>query len=280
MKFTDVIEHWAKDFIEAAGELGIINGYPDGTFGPEKPITRAEAAVIAMRLYERTEDSFENVLSKVDPAIVQIESTGLGSGTSIGNGFILTNAHVVGNNNKVGIRWDGWEYEPGAKYAMGPVVFKVPELDLAIVRADIGPMRDVMPKLPLGSTKNMRRGMPVLVAGSPQGYKGSVTSGVVSYIGRYMRYQLSDGATVTIPDAIQTDAAINPGNSGGALVNLKGELIGVPSVKLVDLAVEGMGFCIGLETVREVINRADKSGVLAMAYTTELMSVLRGGMIA
>jgi S1-C subfamily serine protease len=117
--------------------------------------------------------------------------------------------------------------------------------------------------------------MPVLVAGSPLGFTGSVSAGIVSYIGRYMAYELQDKTKVTIPDAIQVDAAINPGNSGGALVNLKGELIGVPSVKLVDLAVEGMGFAIGLETVRQTIARAEQSGALAVAHQRELVAALK-----
>lgn len=274
MSFTDSKNHWAKEHIDRAAELNFLKGYPDGTFQPDKPITRAETSVIATRLYDRTKDSFEDILERVDPAIVQVEAAGLGSGTSIGRGFVLTNAHVVGNSNRVGIRWDSWEYVPNAKYAEGPVVFKAPEIDLAIVRVDIGPMRDQMPTLPLGSTEHIRRGMPVLVAGSPQGFKGSVTAGIVSYIGRYMNYKLSDGSAVSIPDAIQTDAAINPGNSGGALVNLKGELIGVPSIKLVDLAVEGMGFAIGLDTIRTAIQRAEKSGALLVSHKSDLAAAL------
>jgi len=275
VSFKDSKEHWAKEHIERASELGFLKGYPDGTFKPDKPITRAEASVIATRLYDRTKDSFEDILERVDPAIVQVEAAGLGSGTSIGRGFVLTNAHVVLGRTRVGIRWDSWAYEGSARYAEGPVVFCAPEIDLAIVRVDIGPFRDKMPVLPLGEPEEVRRGMPVLVAGSPLGFTGSVSAGIVSYVGRYMTYELQDKTKVTIPDAIQVDAAINPGNSGGALVNLNGELIGVPSVKLVDLAVEGMGFCIGLDTVRQVIAQAERSGALAMAHRTELVAALR-----
>lgn len=278
-QFKDVPQHhWARAHIDRAASLELLKGYPDETFKPDQPVTRAETAAIAMRLYDRTEDSFEDILSRVDPAIVQIETdSSVGSGTSIGRGYVLTNAHVVGTAKRVGIRWAHWGYgeQGNAQYAEGPVVFVAPQVDLAIVRADIVQYRETMPTLPLGKPEAVRRGMPVLVAGSPLGFTGSVSAGIVSYVGRYMTYELQDKTKVTIPDAIQVDAAINPGNSGGALVNLNGELIGVPSVKLVDLAVEGMGFCIGLDTVRQVIAQAERSGALAMAHRTELVAALR-----
>lgn len=282
MSFKDVPQnHWARQPIERAAGMDLLRGYEDGTFRPDQPVTRAETAAIAMRLYDRTEDSFEDVLSRVDPAIVQIEAgNALGSGTSIGRGYILTNAHVVGTQPRVGIRWGHWGYgnkERGedARYAEGPVVFRAPEIDLAIVRADIGQYRDDIPVLPLGLPDQVRRGMPVLVAGSPVGYIGSVSAGIISYIGRYFQYKLEDDTVVTIPDALQTDAPINPGNSGGAMVDLQGRLIGVPSVKLVHEAIEGLGFAIGLETIRTAIARAEQSGALAMAHRTELMAALR-----
>lgn len=281
-QFKDVPQHhWARAHIDRAAGLEFFKGYPDDTFRPDQPVTRAETAAIAMRLYDRTEDSFEDILARVDPAIVQIEAgNSLGSGSSIGRGYILTNAHVVGKAKRVGIRWGHWGYGnkqrgEDARYAEGPVVFSAPEIDLAIVRADIAQYRDDMPVLALGNPDEVRRGMPVLVAGSPMGYIGTVTAGIVSFIGRYFAYEQADKTQVTIPDAIQVDAPINPGNSGGALVNLRGELIGVPSVKLVHEAVEGLGFCIGLETVRTAIQRAEQSGALAMAHRTELVAALK-----
>lgn len=281
MPFKDVPkDHWAVDEIRRASELKFLRGYPDDSFCPEQPVTRAETATIAMRLYDRTEDSFEDILAKVDPAIVQIEAgNSLGSGTSIGRGYVLTNAHVVGKQKRVGIRWGHWGYgnkEKGedAKYAEGPVVFSTPEIDLAIVRADIGGYRDSMPVLEIGKPEEVRRGMPILVAGSPVGYIGSVSVGIVSYIGRFFQYQ-SDKTIVTIPDAIQTDAPINPGNSGGAMIDLKGRLIGVPSVKLVHEAIEGLGFCIGLETIRQTIRQAEQAGVLAASHQIDLVAAFK-----
>lgn len=282
--FKDVENHWAKDKIKRAAELGLVEGYPDGSFKPDEKVTRAENTVVALRLYDLAKETFEDILSQVEPAVVTVTNlkTGsIGSGSSIGRGFILTNAHVVldeqGRTNwHYGITWESWGYGEGkAQYAEGPCVFVAPEVDLAIVRADISKYRSEMPALPLGDPSSVRRGMPVLVIGSPVGFTGTVTQGIVSFVGRQLSYEIVPGAVAKIPDAIQTDAPINPGNSGGALVNRKGELIGVPSVKLVHVALEGLGFAIGLETVRRVIQKAEQSGALAVAHRSDLLTAFR-----
>lgn len=286
MGFKDVpSNHWAAKDIERAAELELLKGYPDDTFRPEKPVTRAETAAIAMRLYDRTEDTFEDLVHHVEQAVVTItnlDTGAVGSGSSIGRGFILTNAHVVLNDKgqlckRYGISWTTWGYGPEgvARYAEGPCVYVAPEVDLAIVRADIVQYRDLMPVLPLGNPSQVRRGMPVIVVGSPLGLAGTVTQGIVSYVGRNMSYEVAPGIIASIEDLIQTDAPINPGNSGGALVNRRGELIGVPSVKLSHVAIEGLGFAIGLNTVRAVIQRAEASGALAMAYKTDLLAAFK-----
>ncbi|HHY95073.1 MAG TPA: trypsin-like serine protease, partial [Firmicutes bacterium] len=249
--FKDTERHWGKVDIERAAKLGLLVGYPDGTYHPDEPLTRAQAAAIALRLYDRTEDTFEDLVAQVEPAVVvvgNLETGALGSGSSIGRGFVLTNAHVVLNEKgktcwHYGIQWTNWGYGEGkSQYAEGPCVFVDPAVDLAIVRADIVQYRKEMPSLPLGDPALVRRGMPVLVVGSPVGLAGTITQGIVSFVGRQLDYTLEDGTAVKVPDGIQVDAPINPGNSGGALVNRQGQLIGVPSLKFVHLALEGLGF--------------------------------------
>lgn len=284
MKYKDIDKHWAKREIEKSTELGLFKGYPDDTFKPEEKISRAESAVLATRLYDATKESFEDLVARVEQAVVMVinEETGAtGSGTSIGDGFVLTNAHVVLNDDgstnwQYGIRWDTWGYgdDGNAQYAMGPCVHVAPEHDLAIVRVDIVKWRKEMPYLNLGNSCDVRRGMPCAVVGSPLGLEGTVTSGIVSYVGRNLSYSITPKITAKFSDLIQTDAPINPGNSGGALINRKGELIGVPSIKLSAVGIEGLGFCIGLETVQKVISDADKAGVLATAHKLDLMSAL------
>lgn len=285
MRFKDVPKnHWAARDIERAAEHEFLKGYPGDTFQPDQPVTRAEAAAITMRLYDRTKDTFEDIISRVEPAVVMLtnQKTGaVGSGTSIGRGFILTNAHVILDDHgqtdwHYGISWTGWAYgnDGVAQYAEGPCVFVAPEVDLAIIRADIVDWRDRMPTLPLGRPDEVHRGMPVIVVGSPVGLAGTVTQGIVSFVGRNMTYDIAPGIKATIQDLVQTDAPINPGNSGGALVNRNGELIGVPSVKLSHVAIEGLGFAIGLNTVRSVIQQAEESGKLAAAYKKDLVAAL------
>ncbi len=290
MSFDDTKNHWAEESIKRAAELGLLAGYEDGSFKPEQPITRAETATIAMRLYDRTKESFEDLIARAEPAVLTVSnlSTGaIGSGTSIGRGFVLTNAHVVLDDQgkttwHYGVRWDSWSYDETAnlKYAEGPCVFVAPEVDLAIIRVDIGPGRDAMPVLVLGDAGLVRRGMPCAVIGSPVGLAGTVTSGIVSYVGRKLSYEVAPGVKASFADLIQTDAPINPGNSGGALVNRKGELIGVPSVKLSEVGIEGLGFAIGLETIRQVVTNADKSGALAVAYRKDLVAALSSYRVA
>jgi len=285
--FKDTAKHWARGQIERAAKLGLLAGYPDGTFRPDHPISRAEVAVIALRLYGLAKEMFDDLVAEVEPAVVTVtnpETGALGSGSSIGRGYVLTNAHVVLNQEgkttwHYAITWTDWGYgeEGQARYAEGPCVFAAPEVDLAIVRADIAHYRQEMPALPLGDPSSVRRGMPVLVCGSPLGYAGTVTQGIVSYVGRNMEYEIAPGVKAKIADAIQTDAAINPGNSGGAMVNREGKLIGVPSLKLVHLAVEGMGFAIGLQTVLEAIRRAEQAGALAAAHKVELLAAFKEG---
>ena len=252
--------HWADRDLDLARKRGFIQGFPDGAMRPDEPVTRGQAAAIANRVYDAAKESFEDILSAVEPAVVMVLNGAVGavgSGTSIGDGCILTNAHVADGADTLGIRWHAWGYgESGqANYAEGPVVYRDPTVDLAVVSVEIVEYRKQMPVLPLGDPAAVRKGEPVLVAGSPVGLIGTVTQGIVSYVGRRMTWQFGDHRP-TVPDLIQTDAPINPGNSGGALVNRRGELIGVPSIKLINTAYEGLGFAIGMATVQTALKKA------------------------
>ncbi len=254
-----------------------MTGDPDGNMRPDDNATRAEIAVVANRLYDLTRERFEDLVASIDQAVVMVVNEGTktledgrkvpivdatGSGVSIGGGLVVTNAHVVLNADGTkdalyGILWHSWGFGEGnrIRYAMAELVFLATDVDLALLRVGIAERGD-MPVLPLGDQAQIARGQPVAAFGSPVGLIGTVTTGVVSYAGRTISYYLPDGRLVTIPDMIQTDAPINPGNSGGALVNLRGELIGIPSVKLAHLAYEGLAFAIGIQTVRAAVDVA------------------------
>lgn len=248
--------HWAQKDLELAVKRGLLRGDPDGKLRPDDTLTRAEAAVIANRLYDRTKENPDEIVGQVEPAVVTIvnERTGaLGSGVSVGGGYIVTNAHVVLNadgthEHMYGIHWSTAPQD----YAMGPVVYLRPERDLAVVRADIGERRVLLPRLQLAD-RALRKGEPATAVGSPLGLTGTVTHGVVSKIDRGISYPLPSGHVAQFAQVVQTDAPINPGNSGGALVDREGLLIGIPSVKLVHLAVEGLAFCIGVEDIRALL---------------------------
>lgn len=257
--FPDIAGHWAKDNITAAYLLGLIQGYPDGKFLPDEKPTRAELVTLLLRNYLMCDDSFESVIRATEPAVVTImvEGNEQGSGSHIGGGYMLTNAHVALDDysklrSKYMIFWDGGGYGDGltAKYAEGTCIWCKPTSDLAIIKAEVGDDNiATMPKLSLGDPALVTRGNPVAVIGSPSSLMGSVTIGAVSYVGRNKTYEIAPRVFAKIPDMIQVDAAINPGNSGGALVNRRCQLIGVPSMKLVHTQIEGIGFCIGLESI-------------------------------
>jgi S1-C subfamily serine protease len=265
-KDVDKNKWYAKD-VEEAAKLGLMMGTGKDKFEPEKTLTRAELAAVAVRLYKATNEDFVEVIESVLPSVVQIENNlagSLGSGTFIHpEGFILTNAHVVtkverdeeGNitdvkvPNMVGIR-SPEKVIAGTTYAMGPVLAYDIEKDLAIVKPQMGEERNDYPAIKISSYTPVQSEK-VLAIGSPLGLIRSVAEGVVSAYRRMSENWY-----------IQTEAEINPGNSGGCLVNLRGEMIGVPSMKLVSVAVEGLNFAIAMPTVEEFIKEQVRKGKL------------------
>ena len=152
--------------------------------------------------------------------------------------YIITNHHVIDGANKVQVVFSNNEYVDAE------VVGSDEYSDVAILRCQ--PSFDVS-VIDLGDSNLLDKGETVLAIGSPLGiqYSGTVTQGIVSATDRTVSVDLNDD---NVDDwdmnVIQTDAAINPGNSGGALVNMKGELVGITNMKFSDESVEGMGFAI------------------------------------
>lgn len=164
--------------------------------------------------------------------------TGIGTGFIIsGDGYILTNQHVIENASSVTVQLNGKEKEVPAQ-----VAGQDRELDLAVLKIS----GNNYPYLKLGDSDKMRVGEWVVAIGQPYGLDHTVTTGVISAKGR----------PITIEDRqyknlIQTDAAINPGNSGGPLLNLKGEVIAINTA--VNSSAQGIGFAIPTATVHEVL---------------------------
>ena len=168
------------------------------------------------------------------------EQTGAGSGIIIGQNekelLIVTNNHVVEGADSLQVQFiDDESVEATIKGTDS-------ELDLAVVAVKLSDIKDsTLDKIKtatLGDSDALKVGEPTIAIGNALGYGQSVTTGVVSALNREVTYENS---TKTL---IQTDAAINPGNSGGALLNIKGEVIGINAAKYSSSSVEGMGFAI------------------------------------
>lgn len=192
----------------------------------------------------------------------------VGSGVILDNqGTIVTNKHVVERtrNLKV-ILYNNEEF--AARF-----VSTIPDIDLAIIKMESVPP-DLQP-ITLGDSDKLESGEIVLAIGNPAGLSKTLTHGIVSAVGRYVSGQ----DRPTPHTFIQTDAAINPGNSGGALINLSGELIGIPTLTL--FRVQNISFAIPVNVLKTVLpqllSSSGKIGWLGVA-TQELTPDLRSAM--
>ena len=167
-------------------------------------------------------------------------------------GYLVTNFHVIAEATDISIQLaDGQRASPR-------IVGVDAETDLALLKVDVG----TLPSIALGNSSQLRIGDIVLAIGNPYGLSKSVTQGIVSGLGRSELGELT-----TFQDFIQTDAAINAGNSGGALVNVRGELVGLNTAILAqDSGTEGIGFAIPVDLVRGVAEEIKQHGRVIRGY--------------
>lgn len=198
--------------------------------------------LLLTEIFERSEEGVVRVNVVKEQEILGIN--GIGSGFVFDtNGHIITNAHVVENADEITVTFlDGRSYK--AKI-IGVDRFT----DLAVIKVEADP--SLLQPLPLGDSSNLKVGMEVVAIGNPFGLSGSMTSGIVSQLGRLLP---SQDTGFSIPDVIQTDAAINPGNSGGPLLNLKAEVIGInTAIQSATGEFTGVGFAIPSKTISKIV---------------------------
>jgi serine protease Do len=220
------------------------------------------------------------VAAEVSPSVVQVNvraiqttpfgnqrEEGIGSGVIYRkDGYIITNNHVIQDAKEVNVAFADGTTE------RGQVVASDPRTDIAVVKVDRGDL----PAAKFDTNQNLVVGQLAVAIGSPSGFESTVTSGVISGLGREVPPQLTGRFEPSLVDLIQTDAAISPGNSGGALVDRDGEVIGINVAYLPpqQTGAENIGFAIPSDTAVSVANQLINTGKVSSAYlgvfTTDL----------
>ena len=196
--------------------------------------------------------SLTDIFEKAEPGVVRVNTQrnqtindvgGVGSGFVFDKrGHIITNAHVINDSTKTIVTFlDGRSYNAEI---IG--IDEYTDIGVIKVNADF----KLLQPLSLGDSSNLKVGEPITAIGNPFGLSGSMTSGIISQIGRL----LPSGSGYSIPDVIQTDAAINPGNSGGPLLNMRGDIVGInTAIQSSTGEFTGVGFAIPSQTVAKIV---------------------------
>lgn len=185
-----------------------------------------------------------------------ISTLGLGTGVIVSeNGYILTNEHVSGKKYSTCYI----TLSTGKSYK-GSVVWSNTDIDMALIKIN----EKNLTYATLGDSDNIEVGENVYAIGNPIGFEfqRTVTSGIISALNRTIKLE-ENGEEIYMEDLIQTDATINPGNSGGPLINIKGEVIGINTIKIT--SAEGIGFAVPINSVKSVIDSFIKTGKFSEA---------------
>ncbi len=210
------------------------------------------------------------IAEKVSPAVVSIvnyqqssffrrvvPSSGSGVIFDSKNGYIVTNYHVISGADRIEVIVKGTE-----KYE-GKLIGGDAQTDLAVVQIKGKDLEEAL----FGDSDQLKIGELAIAIGSPLGtdFDRSVTQGVISALNRQISVSSGANQEITL-NVIQTDAAINPGNSGGALVNGRGEVIGINSVKVREVGVEGIGFAIPINGVKPIVDELLNKGYVSRPF--------------
>ena len=229
-------------------ELIVSNGNHLETVG-EVTAIQTSSKFSLMEIFEKTEASVVQV--NVRSADGRIMPGNMGSGFVYSDdGYIITNNHVIDNAEKVTITFlDGESY-------IAQIIGTDSDLDLAVLKVQTG--STYLQPIPIGDSSKLKVGQEIAAIGNPFGLSGSMTSGIISQMGRL----LPQDSGYSIPDVIQTDAAINPGNSGGPLLNMRGEVVGInTAIQSATGEFTGVGFAVPSNTVKKVIPVLIEDGI-------------------
>ena len=220
-------------------EIVVSNGHLPSTVGEITPLYSKSLSLI--EIFEKDESGVVKV--NVQRSETANTVNGVGSGFVFDKkGHIITNAHVINDAKKIIITFlDGRSYNAE--------IIGIDEFtDMAVIKVNVD--LTLLHPLALGDSSNLKVGETIAAIGNPFGLSGSMTSGIVSQLGRL----LPSGAGYSIPDIIQTDAAINPGNSGGPLLNMRGEVVGInTAIQSTTGEFTGVGFAIPSQTIAKIV---------------------------
>ena len=222
-------------------ELIVSNGQGISTIGETTPIYEKRYLSL-VEIFEQSESSVVRV--NVQRTAQIIGSSSVGSGFVFDTfGHIITNSHVVADAKKIVVTFlDGRSYN-------AQIVGSDPFTDIAVVK--VNAEQTQFHPISLGDSSQLKVGEQIAAIGNPFGLSGSMTSGIVSQLGRLLPAQDSG---FSIPDVIQTDAAINPGNSGGPLLNMKGQVIGInTAIQSATGEFTGVGFAVPSRTLMKIV---------------------------
>ena len=236
---------WYYDYVLKASEMGIIDGFKDGSFKPGDNVTRAQLAKVIVEYDENVkartqdEDKTINAIAKAMPSVVKVgNDSGMGSGFFIRPNIILTNEHVVDNVVPVDVVLST------GQWVQGTVLHRDEAKDIAIVQVAGNYSH-------LSFANNVVVGQTSIALGNPLSKDFSASKGIVSKLGIY---------EYTASNMFQTDTPINAGNSGGPIIDNNGNVLGMVTGKLVDTfdTIEGMAYAIHYTELEKYLKQHGK----------------------